>query len=329
MKLALCLLSLLTLCPLASAGGFDPRRVPVDARWVTHIDFEALDRSKFLRALAEQGVDFTREFDLDRVQQAFGIDPCKDLTGLTFFNCSKSECDFVVVVEARPSVEGPWARLSKNSREAHGIGTRAVRGIGTDTSLFIARVNDARSQPPLFVLATSEAGLAAALPVLDGAAPNLSAAAAPGITAKPSAGAIVFAAGSARAQGSSFMARALGLLGEFAALERAEADLVVLNTQGLVFEFGEQQNDLHTRLELNAPAAQGGEQVAQVLRVALARVTKLASGSDAVPQIERLTRAVRIEVQGACVRATFRYDAAGFVNDVLRSEQMLGVTKAR
>lgn len=46
-----------------------------------------------------------------------------------------------------------------------------------------------------------------------------------------------------------------------------------------------------------------------------------------MPQIERLTRAVRIEPQGAAARANFRYDAAAFVTDVLRSEKMIGVTK--
>ena len=42
-------------------------------------------------------------------------------------------------------------------------------------------------------------------------------------------------------------------------------------------------------------------------------------------RIERLTRALRIESQPARMKATFRYDVRGFVEDVLRTEEALGV----
>lgn len=79
------MLSLLFISSTASAAPLDPDRVPADAKWVIHVDLEALSGTALadqVRQKRPQMVALARRW----FQNQYGIDPREDFDGLTMFS---------------------------------------------------------------------------------------------------------------------------------------------------------------------------------------------------------------------------------------------------
>ncbi len=71
--------------PPSSAAPLDPTRVPADAKWLIHVDYEALDESELMEAFREKRPKEARRARR-WMRERYGIDPREDLKGLTLFS---------------------------------------------------------------------------------------------------------------------------------------------------------------------------------------------------------------------------------------------------
>lgn len=97
-----------TLIGLAAvAGPLDRSLVAPGAGWVIHLDLEAAVGGSIGKHVLANPDKFPREGGLDDLK-AFGLDPLKDIMGVTIFGVTKGKEDGVVLVEATQAVENLW-----------------------------------------------------------------------------------------------------------------------------------------------------------------------------------------------------------------------------
>lgn len=107
----LCLV--VTPCSLVSlaafAGPFDRGLVTPGSGWVIHVDVEAAIGSD----LGKHILANPRQFDIEDMDdlKAFGIDPTKDLKGVTLFGTGGEKEDGVLVIDATAAVDKLWEHL--------------------------------------------------------------------------------------------------------------------------------------------------------------------------------------------------------------------------
>ncbi len=105
--------AMLTVCAgSAFAGPLVPERVLPDAKWVLHVDVEAIVNSNIGRMLlnGEMGAKIRAEVSEEMVRE-MGIDPLKDLRGVTIFGHSEEETQALVLFSATNAIDAPLARL--------------------------------------------------------------------------------------------------------------------------------------------------------------------------------------------------------------------------
>ncbi len=84
------------------AGSLDPAAVAPDAKWVVHVDFDALRASKVAQHAREELLKRPRVKEiLDKVQDATGMDLRRDLHGLTAYGDGFKPRSGVVIAFAR------------------------------------------------------------------------------------------------------------------------------------------------------------------------------------------------------------------------------------
>ncbi|MCE9596318.1 MAG: hypothetical protein K8S98_19165 [Planctomycetes bacterium] len=324
MKRILLAVVLFAWLPRAEAGAFDPRCAPSEATWVAHVDVEAMGRSRFLLALHDAGQELVNDFDFDVIGSRFGVDPLRELASITLLPASVKSSDVVAVVRGSTQTSAAWSRLIEKSRfvrKVAGHDLYLVAGLESFASALPQESGGGRT----FVVATSEAALVAELAVLDGTAKSLADATATKLDMRASVGAMFWASGSIESDRSAFAARSIQLLREIANLDQTEARTIAEHGRAFCFELGEDGADLFTRLELATATSSDAEALGDVLRGVVAKLKSSTGDSPASPRIERLTNPLRIEGTAARVRATYRYDARTFVDEVVRAEKELAV----
>jgi hypothetical protein len=111
------LFSATALCTLVSpvrADALDKSRVPAQARWVAHVDVEALTHSTLFAAMkAQHGKDFELDGDLAELESEFGIDPFVDLKSLTVYCAEKSPERSVILMSGSEKLDAALTRLQE------------------------------------------------------------------------------------------------------------------------------------------------------------------------------------------------------------------------
>jgi hypothetical protein len=304
----------------------EPRDVPADARWMAHVDVEALSRSKLLAALRERGDDLLREFDVDDLERAFGFDFERDVRSLTQYGRAAGEADVVSVVRARASIDRAWpALVERCGAPVRVLGRDAYRTPAGANALHFARVSEPGSAAPVFLVATSETALRDALTLRSGQAANLTTPAADSLIARPSSRSIYFASGSVAVRRSPFTAASLELLSELAALERADRDSLVRLARTLTFDVAEDGAQLVARLDLDAADAAGATELSKLFEAPLTRLSRSVAESAAAPYIARITRALTLHANRSRFTAIFRTDIAALLADLTEAERAMGI----
>jgi hypothetical protein len=298
MKPAWILSGLLACAPLAHADVLDARRVPAEVRWVAHLDLEALARSS-LFATIRAHPDFGAEIDFAEIEANFGLDPLKDVRGITVYRAGEGEEDVVAVCSGNARIEQATAKLAAmpGHRLAE-VGGRAVHVLGEGADTWYAHV---RAQPEgsdrVIVLAHGEALLTLGLAVLDGQAPSLATAAKPGIRAKPAPGSILFAAASQS-------------LAELTDLGDEQASAVARLAQAFAFDVGEERGNLFASLVIDTERPEDALRVQQVFQGASALLALVGGDPETSARLQRLAAALRFEATGTRMTAGFRYPVA-------------------
>ncbi len=214
---------LLALSGVARADGFNPSVVPTSAVWILHVDMSGLKGLAVGRSLmahpqvadSPQLADFTTRF---------GLDPRRDLRGVTFYTVSTGRLDAVAVIDPEPASAArlqAWREAGGFTGQAYGTHTIYNRSTGQGIP-FHAVVADGR-----IVTALAVDGVRRGLDVLDRKTAPLALSAFPALADRKSgAGAIFLLAG--RAFGPEMQ----GLLPQISMLRKAGSLCLTLGEKG-------------------------------------------------------------------------------------------------
>ncbi len=157
----------------ARAAPFDPAAVPADARWVVHLDMDALRPTKLWQVIDDQLVGneaFGSKMGL--FEQGSGMRFPRDLHGVTFYGHAAGDAEAVVVVRATmPRGQFMAALQFAPNYAADTYGKYDVAGFDDDNRTLYAAAHDVST----LLFSRSLDALHAALDVLDAKAPAVAA----------------------------------------------------------------------------------------------------------------------------------------------------------
>lgn len=250
------------LASTALAGPLEKAWIDRDARWVIHLDVEGALAS----SLGPLMTDSCRTADHEVV--AFlsdaGVDPGRDLKGLTVYAFGAEPKDAVAIINATPAIDGLAERLSlqvpgfeRIADKPHPQYTWHEDGVKR-----YGQILPGPAGSRLALVARDPVLLAAAAAVVAGVAPNLDSVETGPLAALPQAGSFIFA-----------MARVEGL-------DRGgRVALVTRMTESFVFEAGEDQAEAYATLTLTTREERDAKSMVQILNGMLA-MARLAVGDD-------------------------------------------------
>lgn len=298
------LAALFLLTPLAAAGTLEPRHVAADARWVAHLDVEALARSSLLDVLAESGHDVRAEIDLEGLRAKLGLDLLADLHSATLYCAGPSSEDVVAVLATTAAVDDAMLKLDGLGARKIDLGGRAVHvlGEGRDAG-YAAVLPGAGAEQRVVVLGKSEPLLLRGLAVLDARAPSLAQPVANSVRTRPAPGSIVFAASAQN-------------LAELVDLDAGQASTVARLAQSFSFDAGEDRDALFAELRIETQSPEDALRVQQVGQGVVALLALAGQDPSVAQPLQRLTSALRVEAAGTRVQASFRYGLRQLVDEL-------------
>lgn len=92
------------LASVSLAKPYDPRLVPANAFWVAHVDAEAALTSTLGRYFLEKGGEHL-DLELAKVRSELGIDPLKDVKGVTAFGMTEDDDDGVIIISTTAAAD--------------------------------------------------------------------------------------------------------------------------------------------------------------------------------------------------------------------------------
>jgi hypothetical protein len=163
---------------VACGEQLDMPQVSADAKWVAHIDVDALMASSIVKKAWDTALETNQDAAkrLEQVREMVGMDLKKDLHGITIYGTQIGKPSGVVIVNAKVDQKVLLAQAEKapgykvTQSGAYSVHTWNMPGRGGQQPRTVAGVF---YKPDVMVLATSEDDLKAALDVLSGKTPGL------------------------------------------------------------------------------------------------------------------------------------------------------------
>jgi hypothetical protein len=112
-------LGLCAMCTPAHAAPMDLNQVAADARWLGHLDFDAMRESSVVQNMMKQG---KHKAHMAFVNRMLGINPAEDLHGMTFYGTEIGKHTGVMIVQAsmdRERLTGMARRLPNHQVVKH------------------------------------------------------------------------------------------------------------------------------------------------------------------------------------------------------------------
>jgi len=283
--------AVLTMAGSLRAAPLDEARLGADAKWVAHVDFDALRASTTVRAITGPWLATDRvRRELAKIRDTVGLDPTEDLHGLTFYGPEPVEGRGVALVTAEVDRARLETFLAEQPDYAAAPYEKHVIHSWTHHRPRRADVTIHGCLPDVgLVLFSQDLGdLRAAVDVLDGRRPNLAAGDSP-------------LKGAAR-PGTILDLRAAGL---------AEAKLplkspILRLSELLTVALGEQQSTAFVEARLVARSEQNASDMRDVVAGAIAFARLYCDGNDAALDI---LDAIRVESEARTVTLTWEGQA--------------------
>ena len=270
----------------ALAGPLDKAVVPRGAQWVFHLDAEAGWASTMGRYIVDHRADLDLE-ELDRVKQETGIDPVKDIKGVTVYGTGPAECDGVAVIYASAAVDQMVARMLETKED--GIRQTDVEGYKVLTWTEDEKPRYAQVRPDgegrLVIAASDAAHLLLGIHVLEGKERSLKGEQSGLGAAAPGPGSIVFASASH--------------------LPDAEA-LPFQHAEGLTLDAGETAHEIYADLRVTAKSTEEATNMSQVAMGAIAMARMLANNNPEYKDAVQLLNGVSVVCEQREVVGKFR-----------------------
>lgn len=308
------LLIALVLAPTASADALKKDRVPAGARWVAHLDVEALKGSKLYAVIHEESAkNGSNEIDegLAQFRMFAGLDPTTDFKSVTIYSTANTEKSCVALLSGNARIDTALDKL-KTMPNYHTtmVGSNALHTWGGEHDTWYGYVFRKDGTEERVVIASQDTDeLVRGLSVLQGTGENLVGARQPAINAGPASGSIFFAAAG----------EGLNELGE---IEPVSAVAKLAKT--IVLDVGEDRGDLYVHVALDARKPEDAQRIQQVLQgaVALAGLVGDEEHAEARAKVQRLVEALRLTVSNTRVDADFRYEVKALIEDLKSLEEL-------
>jgi hypothetical protein len=291
------------------ADGLQKSRVPAGARWLVHLDVEALKSSRLYKTIRDQSAtkDGANEIDaaIAQIQATAGLDPLADFKSATLYCTTKAPEKCVALLSGNEKIDDAVARLTTMANyRTEKVGARSMHVWGDDHETWYAFVyrKDGAAERVVAVSQSTEE-LSRGIAVLEGGGDNLSGVRQAALQASPSSGSILFASAG----------EALNELGE---IEPVSA--VAKLARRVVFDLGEDRGALYAHVDLDARTPQDAQRIQQVIQgaVALAALAGDDEHAAAHAKLRDLSDALRVTLSDNRVNVDFRYDVKGLFDDL-------------
>jgi len=296
------------LAPAALADGLHKDRVPASARWLVHLDVEALKSSKlYQRVHDESAKDGSNELDagLAQIQAFAGIDPTVDLKCVTLYCTTKSEKSCVALLSGNSKIDSAIDKLKTMERyRTTVIGSYALHTWGGEHDTWYAYASKKEGGDERVLVASQDSEqLVHGVALLQGDGESLASVSRAPFQIAPASGSILYAAAG----------ESLNELGEIDPLS-AVAKLA----RTIVLDVGEDRGALYAHVSLDTRKPDDAQRIQQVLQgaVALVGLVHDEEHSEARANLQHLVEALHITVSDARVDASFRYDVKSLIDDL-------------
>jgi hypothetical protein len=277
-------MTVVSLCAVVQAAPLDPGVVGADAKWVVHVDVEAMRDATLVRRVYQR--EEARQADAAQwaatIARRLFMDPSKDLDAITAYGPKPGSPEGVLILKAR--ADRP--RLIEALQGAPGFEEGRYEGV----IIYSFTQRDGRAacafyKDDLVLLARGEEQLRGGLDVLAGRFPSLAKADSP-LTQEARAGTLVLVRG--------------------VALDEAELPLrnpMAARVKSVDITLGEHQDKVFAEAILKTDAAQTADQIRNIAEGAVA-LGLLQSGED--PDMAEILRAVKALADGETVSIALR-----------------------
>lgn len=290
-------LSMLAVCAgSAIAGPLVPSRVLPDATWVVHLDIEGMVNSNIGRQLlsGEFGEELRADIEEDFVRE-MGIDPLRDLRGVTIFGHTDEETEALILISANNGIDAPLAKLPDlvpnynairegdrvvhtwrdNEETVYAYAAPGAGGNGERVVLFSGNIDELRRG-----MLRLEAGGAETAPALsDGKAPS---------------------------PGSFFFVSADRIPGMGDADDGASA--MLRYARQIVFDAGEQGNEFRASARITTDDAADATTMLQAVQGMMAMGRMIASSEPEMAPLVKLADGCRASADGSALVLTIALD---------------------
>jgi hypothetical protein len=314
MKRLALVLPVLLVAGAAFGGGLQKEQVPAGAKWVAHLDVEALVNSQLgqflLKQLAAEGVDEK----IKQFAEVFGFDPVKDLKSITAYGNEYVEEHGVAILRGTVNREKILALLEKNEGHKetkygestlHQWAEKKTEAVLTRFGCFYG--------DDLTVIASSMELLKAAVDVLDKKADSLAKGDLAAVLLVPSVGSIAMIAAQ-----------------DIVPKENDPQAAMVKKLQAISAEIGEANKSLYGKIVLVTRNAKDAEDIRKVIDGLLAIVSLAgaqAADSDATKtQVLAMLKQIQVSGKEQVVNIEASWDVAQ-VTALL--EQLAAAKKAK
>jgi S1-C subfamily serine protease len=288
----------------ADAGPLQLKAVPADAKWLAHIDVDAMRSSDVIGKFYDQCIkDRMPDNFFDMVTETCGMDPRKDLHHITMYSTKIADGHGVLVVKVKVGE----AKLLAVAKKAPNYRSMKYRDYEIHTWTHRHRGKERQlagvfQDTEVLVLASNADLLKAALDVLDGRSDNLRGADTPLAAEIPA--------------GTMFLARAMGIADSEAAAKHP------LCTQLDRLDYAEGQNEGQWFGHLHIDASD--EEAAQRIQAAMEGLRAMCwLHLDSVPELRQLLDQVKIGRKRSVVRADFQAPVEKVVEAVAQMCELL------
>lgn len=297
--LAILVVSMLIGSPRVSAAPLDPDRVPVDAKWVAHLDVQAAMESELGKLIVEDLRAMGLDDGVRKIRAIFGVDPLTSFAGITLFGRSYNEDDAVIVIEAVSNtarleelVEAgdDYRKSSYSGRTVHSWIEGKGKSRGERKYGVIDRKN--REGSSLIIVANDRDRLTGTLDVIDGRKASLAKTHREVLKARPDRGSMLYIAADDVAE---------------AAKNKDAHSAMVRTARSLIVDVGEQKGVTFIDMQINTNTPQQARNIQQMIRGMLAAVSMAQESPD--HPLSQLVDAVEVNAAESTALSRFTYES--------------------
>ncbi len=281
----------------AQGGPLNRRVVAADARWVLHVDVEAIAASSCWRLLDERKADLRRARldELRKLEAELGVDPLELVRGVTLYGPSAE--DPVAIVEAGPKLDAVIEQLRE---KLDGYEVREMEGgvlhswVKADEEQY-AFVAMTREGERTVVLAKERPRLDAAVDVVLGRAGHLSDTE---ILGDPGVGSFIYLS-----------------VADFEALKLpGQAAQVVHSARAVTIEVGERSGELFGSAQVTSASEEDAANITAIVQGGLAAVRMVAAREPDARCALDIVKPLKLDRSGATISARWAMEAGRFVD---------------